>query len=94
MALAQGKTQGKGLTTRIGDLEKERVKLPEERAARQDARRFQWLEVDGNKLEPRVQRLIQDLHWHKTLAAAKKAAVQSGKPILWIHALGDIDGFL
>ena len=98
MALAQGKGQGKGqekgLATRINDLEKERAKLTEERAAKRDARKFQWVEVDGNKLEPRVQRLIQDLNWHKTLAAAKKEAVQTGKPILWIHALGDIDGFL
>ncbi len=93
-ALAQENGQGNGLTTRIKNLEKERAKLPEERAAKRDARKFQWVEVDGQKLEPRVQSLVQDLHWHKTLAAAKKEAVQTGKPILWIHALGDIHGFL
>ncbi len=86
--------QGKGLTSRINDLEKERAKLPEERAAKRDARKFQWVEVDGKKLQPRVQRLIHDLTWHKTLAAAKTEAARTGKPILWIHALGDIDGFL
>ena len=93
-ALAQGKGPEKGLITRINDLEKERAKLPEERAAKRDARKFQWVEVDGKKLQPRVQRLIHDLTWHKTLAAAKTEAAKTGKPILWIHALGDIDGFL
>ena len=93
MVLAQDKDP-KGWSDRIKELEQKRAKMPEERAAKRDARSFQWLEVDGKKLQPRVQRLIQDLHWHKTLAAAKAEAKRTGKPILWIHALGEVDGFL
>ncbi len=95
MTLAQGVlAQGKDPKKWVKQLEQERAKLPEERAAKRDARSFQWVEVDGKKLQPRVQRLLQDLQWHKTLAAAKAESKRTGKPILWIHALGAIDGFL
>ncbi len=90
MALAQEKDPKEW----IKQLERQRAKLPEEQAAKREARGFQWVEVDGKKLQPRVQRLIKDLHWHTKLAAAKAEAKRTGKPILWIHALGAIDGFL
>ena len=83
-----------GVSSLVEELERERARAPEKQAAKRDARSFKRLKVDGKKLEPRVERLIRDLRWHKTLEAAKLEAEQTGKPILWIHALGEVDGFL
>lgn len=36
---------------------------------------------------------VKALKWHESLAEAKAIAAATGKPILWLQALGDIDGF-
>lgn len=33
------------------------------------------------------------IEWETSLEKAKAKSSQSGKPILWIHMLGNIDGF-
>ena len=36
---------------------------------------------------------VKSLKWHESLGDAKAIAAATGKPILWLQALGDIDGF-
>ena len=36
---------------------------------------------------------VKALKWHESLAEAKAVSAATGKPILWLQALGDIDGF-
>ena len=38
--------------------------------------------------------LNRELTWHPTLEAGLAAAKAQGKPLLWIHALGDLTGDL
>ena len=33
------------------------------------------------------------IHWETSLDKAKAQAAASGKPILWVHMLGNIDGY-
>lgn len=58
-----------------------------------EARRFRRVKVDGETVQTRVRQLAQ-LRWYSSLAKAKSAARQQRKLVLWIHALGRIDGFL
>jgi hypothetical protein len=36
---------------------------------------------------------VADLKWHGKLGAARADAAASDKPILWLYALGDLEGF-
>ena len=40
----------------------------------------------------RVEILTSELVWYKSLARARSEAERSGKPIFWVHMLGQIDG--
>jgi hypothetical protein len=44
-------------------------------------------EVDASVVE-----LTKAIHWHSSLDEAKAAARSSGKPIFWMHMLGDLAG--
>jgi hypothetical protein len=33
------------------------------------------------------------LQWHEKLSDAKAESAATGKPILWVQALGELDGF-
>lgn len=44
-------------------------------------------EVDQNVVE-----LTSAIRWHDSLDEAKSAARSSGKPIFWVHMLGDLAG--
>ena len=44
-------------------------------------------EVDAN-----VADLTHAIRWHSSLDEAKAAAASSGKPIFWMHMLGDLAG--
>jgi len=59
----------------------------------QEAKAFRSLQYKGKKLRRDISKVTRKLKWHKTLAAAQKQAVRSGKPILWIHALGKLSGY-
>ena len=69
-----------------------------ERAAKvqllRDARNFRNLRFPGKEVAKATRRLIETLTWHHDLEGAKAAATTEGKPILWIQALGELDGFL
>ena len=62
--------------------------------ARRDAREFQQLQVPGETVALNVRKLRRELHWHSTLSGALRAGQNQGKPVVWIQALGDLDGFL
>jgi hypothetical protein len=58
------------------------------------AQSFRRLRVPGEEVEQNVRRLTGELRWHSTLTSALIAGRAAGKPVVWIQALGDIDGFL
>ena len=59
-----------------------------------DARSFRKLQVPGPAVSDNVRKLRKELHWYKTLSGALTAGRVKGRPVVWIHALGDLDGFL
>ena len=67
-------------------------------AARQgvptNARQFRRLRIPGEEVEKNVGRLTEELHWFKTLGGALGSGRAKGRPILWVQALGELDGFL
>ncbi len=65
-----------------------------ERQARQNPRAFRQLEIPGEQVAQNVSKLTQELHWHQTLRSALRAARSEDKPVLWVQALGDLQGFL
>jgi hypothetical protein len=46
----------------------------------------------GKDLEREVAKVLA-LPWHTDLSVAKAASLATGKPILWIQALGDLNGY-
>jgi len=48
--------------------------------------------VPSAVVEKKVARLTDQVHWFSSLAEAKELAQKQNKPILWLHALGDLDG--
>lgn len=48
--------------------------------------------LDGKNLKKAVAK-VKALHWLDSLTEAKVKSAATGKPILWLQALGDIDGF-
>ncbi len=77
-----------------GAIAKKLTPAPTGRRAKGAARKFRQLEVAGDQVSENVKRLTDELKWHKTLGGALQTARSSKKPLLWIHALGDLKGFL
>jgi hypothetical protein len=48
--------------------------------------------VSGKELKKAVAR-VRTLQWHRSLVDAKAMAAATGKPILLLQALGDLEGF-
>ncbi len=67
--------------------------IPDVASASQGARDFQRLRVPGREVSRAVRSLVADLNWKKTLGAAQRAAKKTGKPIVWIQALGSLTGY-
>ncbi|MFQ5506484.1 MAG: hypothetical protein ACE5F1_17075 [Planctomycetota bacterium] len=66
-----------------------RKESPEERAARE----FRQKQLLGKQVSRAVRKLVRGAKWHRTLRSAAAAAERSGKPILWIQALGTLAGY-
>ncbi len=64
------------------------------RRAAREARAFRKLQLNGEQVRAAVDGLLEDVRWYRSLGAALSAGRAQGKPVLWIQALGDIDGFL
>ncbi len=62
-------------------------------AAEQEAQQFRRSQLKGRQLVRAVKKVNRDLEWHDKLERAQKEAIAWGKPIVWIQALGDLDGF-
>jgi hypothetical protein len=57
------------------------------------ARAFLEKRVAGRDLKKSIDRVLKELHWYEKLDEAKAAAAASERPLLWIQALGEVDGF-
>ncbi len=68
--------------------------IPLDLKATSQARQFQQVKVNKSQVHQQVSKLKSELTWHKRLDDAVRAAQKSGKPILWIHALGDLTGYV
>ncbi len=66
----------------------------DKRESRRDARAFRRLRVSGDEVAKNVRKLTKELRWHKSLSSALASGRRQGKPVVWIQALGDLDGFL
>lgn len=66
----------------------------ETQRALKSVRGFRRLKVPGDEVEQNVRRLTKEMRWHKTLGAALASGRRQSKPVVWIQALGDLDGFL
>ena len=49
-------------------------------------------QIGGKDLKKAVAK-VQTLQWHESLPEARALAAATGKPILWLQALGDLEGF-
>ena len=58
-----------------------------------EAQSFRQLEVPGSSVLRGVKKLTSELDWKKTLKSAQREAVKTGKPIVWIQALGVLGGY-
>jgi hypothetical protein len=58
-----------------------------------DVAQFQGLRIDGPANHARTQMVLDELTWHPTLKKAAVDARKQGRPILWIHALGRLQGY-
>lgn len=61
--------------------------------AEQEAENFRRRQVSGRELHTAIQGVQKSLPWFENLSAAAHAAKAQQKPILWIHLLGELDGF-
>ena len=62
--------------------------------AEKEAQSFQQSRVQGRDLKKAVDTVRKSLTWHDDLEEAIEVAENQDRPILWIHALGDLDGDL
>jgi hypothetical protein len=62
-------------------------------AAEKEAQKFRRLQVRGQHLTRAVDTVVKALTWHDKLADAARVAKETGKPILWIQALGTLQGY-
>ena len=68
--------------------------IPVSAQATADAKAFRAQVVPEKEVYRNVRKLTKELKWHTRLKTATKAANQTGKPILWIQALGGLNGFV
>ncbi len=68
--------------------------IPMSAAAAEAAQRFRELKVSKLVVKKRVRKLTKELVWHTKLDRALAASKRSGKPLVWIHALGKLTGYV
>lgn len=61
--------------------------------AEQEAENFRRTQVSGRALHEGIRGVTKGLPWFENLAAASRVATMEQKPILWVHLLGELDGF-
>jgi len=58
------------------------------------SKRYRRVEMPGEELGLAAMRLATDLSWNDDLGEALAQARVLDRPLLWIRALGELDGFL
>lgn len=48
--------------------------------------------IEGREARTNVDNLTKQVYWFNRLRDAEDSARQKGKPLLWVHMLGKIDG--
>jgi len=48
--------------------------------------------INGDEAAYRVRELATGINWHTNLNQALTEGARTGKPVVWIHMLGKIDG--
>ncbi|MEE8143399.1 MAG: hypothetical protein V3T77_09890 [Planctomycetota bacterium] len=74
-------------------LARERAERQAEHQLRRATHSFRRMQLSGTEVRANVNKLLE-LHWHNDLQLAQQDAQDLGKPILWIQALGDLEGNL
>ncbi|MCA8941783.1 MAG: hypothetical protein KDB80_04420 [Planctomycetes bacterium] len=67
--------------------------IPANETATTTKQEFLATRVAGVDLSRSVKRVVTELEWHKRLSTAQIEAQKTGKPILWLQLLGDLDGY-
>ena len=67
--------------------------IPGNKQADESAVAFRNLKVFGRDLQRAVGKVVKELDWKSTLRSAQREAMKTGKPIVWIQALGDLRGY-
>jgi hypothetical protein len=60
--------------------------------AEKKAKEFFDLRIAGDELRKRIEAVLKGLPWQENLLDASAKAAATGKPILWVEALGEVDG--
>ena len=74
-------------------MEARKAKLQHRKTYR-DANQYRRLESPGEQVKQNVDKLTKELKWFRSLEAAKLTARNEKKPILWVQALGELNGYL
>ena len=69
------------------------AEIPRSSEAKASAVQFRNLKVSGRDLHDAVGKVVKGLDWKSSLMSARREAVKTGKPIVWIQALGDLKGY-
>ena len=48
--------------------------------------------IPSKVVEKQVNKLTHKVHWYDSLDEAREKAKKENKLVLWLHALGDLDG--
>lgn len=48
--------------------------------------------IDGREARTNVDNLTKQVYWFSNLRDAEDSAKQKGRPLLWVHILGKLDG--
>jgi hypothetical protein len=48
--------------------------------------------LPSEAVERQVKKLTRKVHWYDSLDEAREKAKKENKLVLWLHALGDLDG--
>ena len=54
---------------------------------------FRKLRVEGSAVHDAVRSVLSSIRWRSGLSGALRASADTGKPVLWIQALGELRGY-
>ena len=72
----------------------QRAEHKKARAIQKDAKAYKKLKMPAEALQANIEKLTHQLDWQDSLEEARRIAKRDGKSVLWIHALGELSGYL